>query len=100
MTKLTETLTAIFAEEIEKDIQKEIENEKYLSQESFGSCSARADAMIYNAIERVRKVYALAIVNHRRKEHEEDYGEEETNLIATMDTADIQTAETRGFWSD
>jgi hypothetical protein len=96
--KLSEALAEVFKEEIELDISREIGSDAYLPQEAFLSCSARADALMYNAITRCRKIYALAIVNHRRVDHEEERGEEETTLISTMETADILTAETRGWW--
>lgn len=98
--KLSEALAEVFKEEIEKDISLEIGSKGYLPQEAFMSCSARADALMYNAITRCRKIYALAIVKHRGEVHEDAHGEEETELIATMSNEDITTAETRGWWKD
>ena len=98
--KLSVALAEVFQEEIEKDIQREIGTDEYLPQKAFTNCSARADALMYNAVLRCAKIYALAIVKHRGRDHGEDHGEEETELISTMAMEDITLAETRSWWKN
>lgn len=98
--KLSEALSGVIEEEFQNDIQKEASENEYLPQSAFKDCSSRADAMMYNGIARAKKIYALAILTHRERDHGEIHSEERDNLISTMSTEDIITAETRGWWKD
>ncbi len=85
----------IYAEELAKDFDREINNKEYLPQQAFSSCIARGKALSFNAEGRVDRFKALAVLFHR-KGHNDKYDEEEISLMAVMPEADIKAA--KGWW--
>lgn len=100
MTKLSAALAEVIESEFQKDIELESSEREYLPQSAFKDCSSRASAMMYNGITRAQKIYSLAILMHRERDHGENHAEERDALISTMSTEDIVMAETRGWWKD
>lgn len=86
MDKLSTELAKIFEAEIEKVIQKEINDLDYLPQSDFTDsktpCTDRADHMILDALPAVVNTLGLAVAKHRKENHGED-------TTAEMDTLAI-----------
>lgn len=97
---LADAIAGVMKEEIQKDLDRENSEREYLPQTAFNDCSSRAGAMMYNGVARAKKIYSLAILVHRERDHGENHAEERENLISTMSTEDIVLAETRGWWKD
>ena len=97
---LSVIISDIVKEEIQKDIEKEISEKEYLPQSAFTDCTSRAEAMMYNAVARAKKVYALAILLHRENSHGEDHKKEKEELVSTMPAEDIELSSTPGFWNN
>ena len=74
--KLSHELAKIFEAEIEKVIEKEINDPDYLPQSDFADsktpCTDRADRMILDALPAIVNTLGVAIAKHRKEQHGED----------------------------
>ncbi len=90
-------LACIFLVEFYNESKKEIQDKTLYPQSKYGCCMERAGVILKSAIDRVLKIYALAIANHREDKHGEYHHEEMSTLRKGMDEKDIKIA-TRIFW--
>ena len=99
--KLSKELGKTFAYEIEKVIQREINNPRYMPQSEFADsktpCTDRADMMVLAALPAVVDTLALSIANHRVKKHKEKHADEIKTLEATLSDDQINIS-TRYWW--
>jgi len=99
--KLSKELGKTFAYEIEKVIQREINNPGYMPQSEFAEsktpCYDRADRMVLAALPAVVDTLALSISNHRVKKHKEKHADEIKTLEATLSDDQINIS-TRYWW--
>ena len=101
MDKLSTELAKIFEAEIEKVIQKEINDPDYLPQSDFTDsktpCTDRADHMILDALPAVVNTLGLAVAKHRKEQHDEDTLAEMEILSADL-TDKQQEVGLMGWW--
>ena len=99
--KLSKELGKTFAYEIEKVIQREINNPRYMPQSEFADsktpCTDRADMMVLAALPAVVDTLALSIANHRVKKHKEKHADEIKTLEATLSDEQIGLS-VRSWW--
>ena len=99
--KLSKELAKIFEVEIEKVIQKEIDDPDYLPQSEFADsktpCTDRADMMILDASPAIINTLAYAIAIHRNGKHGEDNVKEIDDLSLKL-TTDQKAISTRTWW--
>lgn len=99
--KLSTELAKIFEAEIEKVIQKEIDDPDYLPQSDFADsktpCTDRADIMILKALPAVVNTLGLAVAKHRKEAHGEDTAAEMETLSADL-TDEQQEVGLLGWW--
>lgn len=99
--KLSHELAKIFEEEIEKVIEKEINDPDYLPQSDFeGSktpCTDRADRMILDALPAIVNTLGLAVAKHRKEHHDENTTAEMETLSVDL-TDEHQQVGLMGWW--
>lgn len=101
--KLSHELSKIFEKEMEKVIQREIDDPDYLPHSYFEDskipCTDRATNMILDAMSSVINTLAFAIAEHRKEHHKEDTTVEVGKLKEILTEEQIEIS-TRGWWSD
>ncbi len=88
----------IYIRELQKDHNREIENDDYMPQQAFSTCMGRGKALSHNAERAVDNFRALCILLHREKTTDETYEDEKISLIASMESKDVETARARTWW--
>lgn len=99
--ELSVLVSAVFKELLEKEIEREKAEDRYLPQEAFSSCRARAKALLAEAFEGAEDILTMAIAAHRSATHDEDHqGEIDFTQGKTKASEDRQfEAITAGFWA-
>jgi len=95
--KLSHELAKIFETEIEKVIEKEINEPDFMPQKVFNSCKERSAGMLQVAMLPVINTFALAIAKHRKEKHGEDMSKEMEALSLDL-TDEQQEIGIMGWW--
>lgn len=95
--KLSEELAKLFEAEIEKVIEKEINDPDYMPQKMFNTCKERSAGMIQVALVPIINTFALAIAKHRKESHREDTAAEMEALSLDL-TDDQQEIGLMAWW--
>lgn len=90
----------IYTRELRKDFDMEIANDHYLPQQAFKSCAARAKGLQHAAQVAVDNFTSLCILLHREEINSEQREDEKTILVASMESEDVTTATSYGWWKN
>lgn len=100
---LCQEIINIFGKALTEIFNRELEEDSYMPQTFLGS-KFRASVAIWTAVFKSYRsmvnVLALAIATHRAEEHEENKDKEIASLTKVMSDEEIQTATSRGWWSN
>lgn len=87
----------VFASELYKTLKKEVSDKDFMPQKNYQSCNKRVEALIENAVKRVKNILSLAVAHHRCIIHGDDCQSEIDSLVEMMGDRDVKTAE-RSWW--